>query len=91
VADEPAKLVWQADLAAAHEQIGDVLEEGQDLAGALRSYRQSVAILQGLTRRDRTTDQWSRDLAESQAHLQALTSLLMRARGPGRASPQSLH
>ena len=45
---DPSNAVWQRDLSMSHLKIGDVLRTQGDLAGALDSYQESLAIRQRL-------------------------------------------
>src|SRR5262249_15167485 len=44
VAGNPGKSGWQRDLATSYDRVGEVRQARGDLAGALASYRESVAI-----------------------------------------------
>lgn len=41
---DPTNAAWQRDLSVSHEQVGDLLLEGGDTAGALAEYRASLVI-----------------------------------------------
>jgi WD40 repeat protein len=53
---------FQSDLADAFAKLGDVLKTQGDLAGALKSYRDSLAIAKVLVAKDGNNAQWRNDL-----------------------------
>jgi tetratricopeptide (TPR) repeat protein len=53
------------DLSVSHNRIGDTQVAQGDLAGALKSYRDSLAIRDRLTKSDPGNAQWQRDLSVS--------------------------
>ena len=55
----------ERDLSVSHERIGDVQVEQGDLAGALTSYRASLAIRDRLAKADPGNAGWQRDLSVS--------------------------
>ena len=70
---EPASLLlnagWQHDLSANHVKMGDALRAQGDLAGALKSYRQALDIIQRLAAADPSNANWQRDLSVSHIKL----------------------
>jgi tetratricopeptide (TPR) repeat protein len=65
VVSEPTNTVWQRDLSVSHERVGDVLRDQGDLDGALRDYRESLAIRERLAAGDPANAVWQRDLSVS--------------------------
>ena len=55
----------QRESSIAADEIGTVLKDQGSLAGALKSYRDSVAIRERLVKSDRDNTQWQRDLSVS--------------------------
>ena len=56
---------WQRDLSVSFEKVGDVQVAQGDLAGALKSYRDSLAIMKRLAKSDPGNAGWQRDLSVS--------------------------
>ena len=70
---DPGNAGWQRDLSVAYERVGNVQLAQGDLAGAVKSYRDSLAIAERLAQSDPGNAGWQRDLA---------ISSLLRARPP---------
>jgi tetratricopeptide (TPR) repeat protein len=51
-AADPSNAGWQRDLSVSHDRIGDVLLAQGDLAGALKAYRESLAVAARLAAAD---------------------------------------
>ena len=66
---DPGNAGWQRDLSVSYEKIGDVQVAQGDLAGALQSYRDSLAIRDQLAKSDPNNAGWQqrscRDLRET--------------------------
>jgi hypothetical protein len=60
---------WQRDLWVSHSKIGNVQVAQWDFAGALTSYRDSLAIVEHLARFDPGNARWQHDLSVSYEHL----------------------
>jgi hypothetical protein len=60
---------WQRDLSVAYEKVGNVQVAQGDLPGALKSYRDSLAITERLAKSDPGNAGWQRDLSVSYAKL----------------------
>ncbi len=58
----PSNAGWQRDLAISYDNVGDVQVAQSDLAGALKSYRASLAIRERLASLDYSNAQWQNDL-----------------------------
>ena len=56
---------WQRDLSVSYNSIGDVLVAQGKLDEALKSYRDSLAIIERLAASDRSNTDWQRDLVVS--------------------------
>jgi hypothetical protein len=65
LASEPGKVQWQWVLAVSYGRIGDVQQEQGDLAGALKSYLDSLAIMEALSASGPGNAQWQSDLSAS--------------------------
>jgi tetratricopeptide (TPR) repeat protein len=57
-AEQPDDSVFQIDLSTAYDEIGNVMLARGDLAGALKSYRDSLAIRERLLQSDPENDRW---------------------------------
>jgi tetratricopeptide (TPR) repeat protein len=68
-AADPSKAVWQHELAASQDGMGNVLRVQGDLAGALVAYRESLAVIQRLAATDPSNAVWQRDLSVSQGQM----------------------
>ena len=79
---DPGNAGWQRDLSVSYEKIGDVQVAQGDLAGALNSYRDSLAIIDRLAKSDPGNAGWQRDLSVSTTRLATCRS--RRATSPGR-------
>jgi tetratricopeptide (TPR) repeat protein len=66
---DPNHADWQQKLGSALWFIADVQIQQGDLAGALKSYRDSLAIRDRLAKSDPGNAGWQRDLSLSYAHL----------------------
>ena len=64
-AADPSNAGWQRDLSVSQEKIGDVLLAQGDLAGALRAFRESLAVRERLAAADPSNAGWQRDLSVS--------------------------
>jgi tetratricopeptide (TPR) repeat protein len=62
---DPSNAGWQDDLASSYENVGDVLSDEGDQAGALKNYRDELAIMEKLAKQDPSNADWQRDLASS--------------------------
>ena len=62
---DPGNAGWQRDLSVSYEKVGDVQMAQGDLAGALKSYRDSLAIAERLAKSDPGNAGWQRDLSVS--------------------------
>jgi tetratricopeptide (TPR) repeat protein/uncharacterized membrane protein HdeD (DUF308 family) len=62
---DPSNFGWQRDLSVSYDRVGDVLKDQGDLAGALKSYRDSLAIREQLAKSDPSNAGWQRDLSVS--------------------------
>jgi eukaryotic-like serine/threonine-protein kinase len=60
---DPSNAGWQRDLSVSYEKVGDVQVAQGDLAGALKSYRDSLAIAERLATSDPGNAGWQRDLS----------------------------
>ena len=56
---------WQRGLSVSYNEVGDVLEAKGDLTGALKSYRDSLAIRERRAQSNPSNTQWQRDLVVS--------------------------
>ena len=65
-AADPSNAGWQRDLSVSQKKVGDVLLAQGDLAGALKAYRESLAIGARLAAADPSNAGWQRDLSVSQ-------------------------
>jgi hypothetical protein len=54
---------WQRDLAFSYERVGDVQSDQEDLAGALKSYRQSLSMRDELAKQEPRNVLWQGELA----------------------------
>jgi hypothetical protein len=68
-AGDPDNPERQRDLSLCYNRVGDVQVAQGDLAGALKSYRDSLAIAERLARSDPGHAGWQRDLSVSHAKL----------------------
>jgi tetratricopeptide (TPR) repeat protein len=64
-ASDPGNAGWRRDLSVSYERIGDILKAQGDGAGALKSYRDSLAIREKLSASDPGNARWRRDLSLS--------------------------
>ena len=62
---DPSNASSQRDLSVSYDRVGDVQVAQGDLAGALTSYRDSLAIRERLAQADPGNAGWRRDLAVS--------------------------
>jgi tetratricopeptide (TPR) repeat protein len=62
---DPGNAGWQRDLSVSLIKIADVQLAHGDLAGALNSYQDSLAIREQLAKSDPGNAEWQRDLAVS--------------------------
>jgi tetratricopeptide (TPR) repeat protein len=62
---DPGNSGWQRDLSVSDDKVGDVQVAQGDLAGALTSYRNSLAIRDRLAKSDPGNAGWQRDLSVS--------------------------
>ena len=62
---DPGNAGWQRDLSVSYEQVGDVLMAQGNLAEALKSYQDSLAISDRLAKADPSNAVWQRDLSVS--------------------------
>jgi tetratricopeptide (TPR) repeat protein len=65
-AQEPS---WRRERSVLHNQRGDLLLAQGDLAGALESYRESLAVRRRLAEADPSNAGWQRDLSVSQERI----------------------
>ncbi len=63
---------WQRDLSVSFNKVGDVQVAQGDLAGALKSYRDSLAIADRLAASDPGNAGWQRDLSVSYVSLASI-------------------
>jgi hypothetical protein len=68
-AQAPADTTYQRDLSVAYDEVGDVLVAQGNLAEALKSFRDGLAIRARLAQADPGNAGWQRDLAVSHAKL----------------------
>ncbi len=66
---DPGHAGWQRDLSVSYIKVGNVQVAQGDQSGALKSYRDSLAIRERLARSDPGNASWQRDLAVSHAKL----------------------
>ena len=66
---DPTNADWQRDLSVSQNNVGDVLRNQGDLAGALAAYRESLIGFKRLATVDPTNAGWQRDLSVSQNKL----------------------
>jgi tetratricopeptide (TPR) repeat protein len=66
---DPGNAGWQRDLSVSYDRVGNVQVEQGDLAGALKSYRDSLAIADRLAKSDPGNAGWQRDLSFSHRRL----------------------
>lgn len=52
LAVDPGNIVWQRDLSVTYGGLGDVKKAQGDLAGALKSYRDGLSIIERLAQSD---------------------------------------
>jgi predicted negative regulator of RcsB-dependent stress response len=62
---DPGDAGWQRDLSVSYNKVGDVQVAQGDRAGALKSYRDSLAIAERLATSDPGNAGWQRDLSVS--------------------------
>ena len=62
---DPGNAGWQRDLSVSYDRVGDVQRAQGDLAGALKSYRDSLGIREKLAKQDPGNAGWQRDLSVS--------------------------
>ena len=62
---DPGNAGWQRDLWVSYNKVGDVQVAQGDLAGALKSYRDGLAIAERLAQSDPGNAGWQRDLSVS--------------------------
>jgi tetratricopeptide (TPR) repeat protein len=62
---DPGNADWQHDMALAYDKVGDVLLAQDNLAEALKSYRDELTIVDQLVRADPGNPGWQRDLSMS--------------------------
>jgi Flp pilus assembly protein TadD len=60
---------WQSDLGTAYSNVGGVQQAQGDLAGALKSYRDALAIVERLAKSDPSNASWQSDLGTAYANL----------------------
>jgi len=65
VAADPGNVEWQRDLSVSQDRVGNVLLALGDLAGALVSYRDSLAVRQRLVAADPGNTEWQQYLGVS--------------------------
>ena len=63
LAGNPGNAGWQHDLSVSYDKVGDVQVAQGDLAGALKSFRDSLAIRERLAQSDPGHAGWQRDLS----------------------------
>jgi tetratricopeptide (TPR) repeat protein len=68
----PGNAGWQRDLSVSYDKVGGVQEAQGNLAGALKSYSDSLAIADRLAKADPGNAGWQRDLATSFGKLAAV-------------------
>ena len=93
---DPGNAGWQRDLSVSYDNVGDVQRAQGDLAGALKSYRDSLGIAEKLAKQDPSNAGWQRDLSvrysnvgNVQAH-RATSRVRSRATARALESPRSL-
>ena len=69
-----------------YEKVGDVQVAQGDLAGALKSYRDSLAIIERLAQSDPGNSRWQRDLSVV-VRRRSATCRWRRATLPARSNP----
>ena len=62
---DPGNAGWQRDLSVSYDKVGDVLVAQGNLAEALKSYRDGLAIAERLAKADPGNAGWQRDLSVS--------------------------
>jgi len=72
-AADPSNAGWQRDLSVSQAMIGDVLRARGDLGGALKAFRESLALRQRLAAADPSYTGWQRDLCMNYVKLADLT------------------
>ncbi|MGR9107168.1 MAG: hypothetical protein ACU843_09590, partial [Gammaproteobacteria bacterium] len=60
---DPGNAGWQRDLSVSNAKVGDVQSAQDNIAGALESYRDSLAIREKLAKQDPSNAGWQGDLA----------------------------
>lgn len=60
---DPSNARWQRTLSVGYEKVGDVQLAQGDLAGALKSYRDEVALQERLAKQDPSNAGWQRTLS----------------------------
>ena len=60
---DPGNADWQYNLSVSYNRIGDVQKAQGNLAGALKSYQDSLAIIDLLVKSDPSNADWQRDLS----------------------------
>ncbi|MCC7348866.1 MAG: toll/interleukin-1 receptor domain-containing protein [Variibacter sp.] len=66
VAEHPGRIAFEADLAVAHSELGNVLQAQGRITEALRHYEACLQIMQNLRAGDPQNPAWRRDIAASQ-------------------------
>jgi hypothetical protein len=66
---DPGSAGWQRDLSVSYNKVGDVQMAQGDLAGSLKSHRDSLAIAERLAQSDPGNAGWQRDLSVSSADI----------------------
>jgi tetratricopeptide (TPR) repeat protein len=64
-AEDPSNARWQRDLSVSHDRVGNLQVAQGDLAGALKSYRNSLAISARFAAADPSNAGWQQDLGVS--------------------------
>ena len=66
---DPGNASWQRDLSGSYDRVGGAQVDQGDLVGALKSYRDSLAIRDVWRKSDRSNTGWQRNLAVSYSKL----------------------
>ena len=66
---DPENAVWQRDLSLSYSRVGDALMAQGNLAEALKSYQEGLAVADRLAKFDPENPSWQRDLAIGQGRV----------------------
>ena len=62
---DPENAVWQRDLSLSYSRVGDALMAQSNLAEALKSYQEGLAVADRLAKSDPENADWQRDVSIS--------------------------